>query len=371
MRLADYACLNSLLLARAHFLKCPPKKAVVVHETGPANSPQALSYEEMETPNIQPNHALVRNVYAGLNFIDTYHRSGLYARSVPFILGQEGAGTIVALGDSQETVDAEFGIGQRVVYSTFGSYAEYTLVPLSQLVSIPPSMDYTTAIAAYVQGLTAHYLTTSAHANLISKGDSMLIYSVGSGTGQWAAQMAKLQGFHVIGTCSSGKQRQAEQCHCDALIVLPEVEGKGLGYADYEGSVDVVQKVMEVTNNKGVKCVLDGVGKSTYKISLKALAPRGIFVSFGNASGTVPPFPLTTLTSKSAFCTRPKLKDYIASREELQSRMKEVFGWIQEGKVKVCTDCEFDLENVQEAHEYMEAGNSRGKILFQVSKDLS
>ena len=334
----------------------------------------------MATPTLQPNHALIRNVYAGLNFIDTYHRSGLYPRLVPFVLGQEGAGVIVALGGrgrgeeessptSSSTTEKNnfFSIGQRVVYSSFGSYAEYTLVPYSQLVVIPTTIKYDTALAAWVQGLTAHYLTSSAHANLISKGDSMLIYSVGSGTGQWAAQMAKVQGYHVIGTCSSAKQSQAEKsCHgCDELIVLPEVKGKG--YADYHGNVDIVKQVMEVTGGKGVKCVLDGVGKSTYQISLKVLAPRGIFVSFGNASGTVPPFPLTTLTSKSAFCTRPKLKDYIATREELESRMEDVFGWIQEGKLKVFTDCEFELEQVQEAHEYIEAGKSRGKVLFKLA----
>ena len=339
-------------------------------ETGPANSPQALSYQDVATPTLSPNHALVRNVYAGLNFIDTYHRSGLYPRQKPFILGQEGVGVIVSLGEStgdeEEKEEEKLQIGQRVVYSAFGSYAEYTLVPLSQIVAIPSSMDNGTAIAAWVQGLTAHYLTTSAHANLVSSGDYMLIYSVGSGTGQWAAQMAKLKGYKVIGTCSSSKQSQARQCQCDELIVLSEAEGKS--YADYE-SVDIVQKVMDITNGKGVKCILDGVGKSTYQVSLKALAPRGIFVSFGNSSGPVPPFPLSTLTAKSAFVTRPKLKDYIATRDELKSRMQEVFGWIQEGTLKISTDREFQLEQVQEAHEYMEAGKSRGKILIKIPKD--
>merc|ERR1712087_490379 len=210
---------------------------------------------------------------------------------------------------------------------------------------------------------TAHYLTTSAHADLIQLGEWCLIHGVGGGTCQWAAQMAKLRGFKVIGTCSKGKADIAESLGCDELIVLDEVEGAS--YEDYE-SVDIVSKVMEITGGSGVKAVIDGIGKSTVDISINSLARRGIFVSFGNASGAVPAFPVLRLIGKSAFVTRPKLLDYTVNRDELLLRANEIFGWLANGDLKVSVDRAFPLAEAPEAHKYLEAGKSKGKALYKI-----
>lgn len=344
-------------------------KAVVVREVGPASSPQALHFEtDYPLPQqVKKGYALIKNEYSGINFIDTYHRKGLYPRQTPFICGQEGAGTIVSIAPSPERKDdpteKEFQVGQRVVYSHLETYAEYTLVPMDKLVPVPQDMDIKVALACMVQGLTAHYLVTSAHANLIQPGEWCLIYSVGSGTCQWAAQMAKIRGYKVIGTTSKNKLHQATRAKCDELIVLDQVDGKG--YADYQ-SVDIVQRVMDITNGEGVKLVIDGVGRSTADISLKCVTKRGIFVSFGNASGTVEPFSLLRLTNKSAFVTRPKLLDYVSTREELLGRIEEVFGWVQSGELEIFIQKEFALNEAALAHQFMEEGKTRGKILLRI-----
>ena len=338
--------------------------AVVVRETGPASSAQALHFESnYPTPTLIEGHAIVKNSYSGLNFIDTYHRQGLYPRNVPFVCGQEGGGTIVSImkGDEGDFEGKGFNVGDQVVYSCLETYSEYTLVPVAKLIHVPPEIEMKKALACMVQGLTAHYLVNSAHANLIQKGDWCLIYSVGSGTCQWAAQMAKINGYKVIGTCSKGKVEKAQRIRCDELIILETEEG--CEHGNYH-SVDIVKKVMEITNGEGVKLVLDGVGKSTAEISLECLAKKGIFVSFGNASGKVEPFPLLRLTKKSAFVTRPKLLDYISSRSELLGRMDEIFKWVKDGKLEVCIDKEFPLEKAADAHRYIEAGKSKGKLIL-------
>ena len=321
-----------------------------------------LQYEtQYPVPEADPNEVIVKNEYAGVNFIDTYYRSGLYKRELPFILGQEGGGTIAAV--SEKAASAGFKVGDRVAYMEFGSYAAYTAVPLSKIISVPDGISMETALACMTQGLTAHYLTTSAHADLVKAGEWCLIHSVGSGTCQWAAQMAKLRGFKVIGTCSNGKKAIAESLGLDELIVLNEFAEKS--YSDY-GSVDVVGRVMEITGKQGVKCVIDGVGKAAADISVKCLALRGIWISFGNASGAVPPFSILNLVGKSAYLTRPKLGDYISTHEELMERVTDVFDWVKEGKLKVFVDQIFPLEKAIDCHNYLESGKSRGKLLLKV-----
>lgn len=334
-------------------------KAIVIWQTGDVD---VMKYEtQYPVPELGSNQVIIKNEYAGVNFIDTYYRSGLYKRDPPFILGQEGGGTIAAV--SEEAAEAGYKIGDRVVYMEFGSYAAYTAVPFSKIVPVPDGIEMDTALACMLQGLTAHYLTTSAHADLIKEGEWRLIHSVGSGTCQWAAQMAKIRGFKVIGTCSKGKKEVAESLDLDELIVLDEVAGKS--YSNYE-SVDVVGRVMEITGNQGVKLVIDGVGKAAAEISVKCLALRGIWITFGNASGPVPPFSLLNLGAKSAFVTRPKLFDYVTTREELMERATEVFKWVKEGKLKVCVDQVFPLDKAIDCHSYLESGRSRGKLLLKV-----
>jgi NADPH:quinone reductase len=335
------------------------RQAAVVRETGDAH---VLKVEtDYPTPTMGPGQVLVKNSFSGINFIDMYHRKGLYARDLPFIGGQEGGGIVAAV--SPEAAAQGTNVGDRVAYSVFGSYAEYTAVPASKLLPVPAAIGLDVATACVVQGMTAHYLTTSAHADLIKPGEWCLIHGVAGGTCQWAAQMAKIRGYKVIGTAPKGKREIAESLGCDELILLDEVPGTS--YEDYE-SVDVVAKVKEITGGHGVKCVIDGIGKATVDISIDSLARRGIFVSFGNASGAVPAFPVLRLIGKSAYVTRPKLLDYTVDREELVWRSEEVFGWVQQGKLNVSVDMIFPLDQAAEGHIYLEAGKSKGKVLYSI-----
>jgi NADPH2:quinone reductase len=316
---------------------------------------------DFPTPQLKPGQVIVKNEFAGINFIDTYHRKGMYPRDLPFIGGQEGGGTVAAVSD--EAAASGIKIGDRVAYSVFGSYAEYTAVPADKLLPVPEGVGLDVATSCVVQGLTAHYLTSTCHADLIKEGEWCLIHGVGGGTCQWAAQMAKLRGFKVIGTVSKGKSEAAAMLGCDELIVLDEVPGHS--FEDYE-SVDVVKRVLEITDGKGCKAVIDGIGKTTMDISINSLAHRGIFISFGNASGAVPAFPVLRLIAKSAYVTRPKLLDYTTNRAELVSRADEIFGWLKAGKLSVSVDTVFPLEQASEGHTYLEAGKSKGKVLYSI-----
>lgn len=331
----------------------------MVREVGEADVLKVETH--FPTPKLSPGDVIVKNEFAGINFIDMYHRKGLYPRELPFIGGQEGGGVVAAVSD--EAAKEGIKIGDRVAYSVFGTYAEYTAVPASKLLPVPDDVGLDVATSCVVQGMTAHYLTTSAHADLIKPGEWCLIHGVAGGTCQWAAQMAKLRGFKVIGTAPVGKRNVAEATGCDELILLDEAPGTA--YEDYT-SVDVTAKVKEITGGQGVKCVIDGIGKATMDISIDSLARRGIFVSFGNASGAVPAFPVLRLIAKSAYVTRPKLLDYTVDRAELVWRANEVFGWLSEGKLKVSVDTVFPLEQAAEGHKYLEAGKSKGKVLYSI-----
>mmetsp|Transcript_17615 Transcript_17615/g.20390 ORF Transcript_17615/g.20390 Transcript_17615/m.20390 type:complete len:363 (+) Transcript_17615:156-1244(+) len=352
---------NACISKHNRFMSTIPAtmRAAVVRETGDAH---ALKLEnDFPSPELKAGQVIVKNEYAGINFIDTYHRKGLYARDLPFIGGQEGGGTVADV--SEEAAAQGIKVGDRVAYSVFGSYAEYTAVPAAKLLPVPEEIGLDVATSCVVQGMTAHYLTTSAHADLIKEGEWCLIHGVGGGTCQWAAQMAKIRGYKVIGTCSKGKEDICKKLGCDELIVLDEVAGTA--YEDYE-SKDIVARVMEVTDGKGCKAIIDGIGKSTLDISINSLAHRGIFVSFGNASGAVPAFPVLRLIGKSAYVTRPKLLDYTTTREELVWRSNEVFGWLKDGRLNVSVDTTFPLEQAAEGHLYLEAGKSKGKVLYQI-----
>ncbi|KAL7498208.1 hypothetical protein ACHAWT_006161 [Skeletonema menzelii] len=349
-------------------------KAVVVEATGGIEVLHCKDHEakvQGSESSKASKEALIHNQYAGLNFIDTYHRSGLYPRNCPFILGQEGGGVILELHNGIDADNLGFKVGDRVVYGAFGSYAEYTSVPLEKLVPVPDDMDMKTAVACMTQGLTAHYLSSSVAAGIAKAGDWILVYGVGSGTGQWTSQMCKLRGYNVIGTTSKCKVNDINNAKtafgCDELIVLDNVPGKS--YADYT-SVDITSNVMDITSGKGCKLIIDGIRKDTYEISLKCLAKRGLFVSFGNASGAVPAFPVLRLLPQSAYMTRPKLNDYVVTREELLERAKDVFTWVEEGKLNIVIDKVFDLEQVRDAHEYLENGGSKGKVLLKIGGSI-
>jgi len=347
---------------RRHMSSTPATmKAVVVHENGPADN---LKYEDgWATPSLTDGQVMVKNEYTGINFIDTYFRKGgpAYTQALPFVSGQEGAGVIVDV--TPKAVEAGLAVGQRVAYSVLGTYCEYTAVPAAKIVNVPDAVGLDTATACMTQGLTAHYLTNHAHAGLVKPGEWMLIHGVGGGTCQWAAQMAKLKGYKVIGTCPEGKEDVGAATGVDELIVTKCLPGTP--YEDYS-SVDITAKVMDITGGAGVKAVIDGIGASTTDISIECLSRRGIFVTFGNASGPVPAFPPIRLIKKSAFLTRPKLLDYVTTREELMMRADEIFGWIQSGDLNVGIDKVFSLKDAAEGHKFLESGGSKGKVLYKV-----
>jgi NADPH2:quinone reductase len=242
--------------ARAFSAVPKTMKAAVVRVVG---GPDAMKIEkDYPVPAIADGQVLVKNKFAGINFIDTYHRKGMYKRDLPFVGGQEGGGEIAALTPKAQA--AGWKVGDRVAYSILQTYCEFSAVPAAKLVKVPDGVGLDVATACMVQGLTAHYLTHDAHAQLIKPGEWVLIHGVGGGTCQWAAQMARLRGYKVIGTCAKGKKAIADQTKCDELIVLDEVPGKS--FEDYT-SVDVVKRVMEITKNEGCKAVIDGIGART------------------------------------------------------------------------------------------------------------
>lgn len=323
------------------------KAAVVV---SPGDS-RAISIEDIAIPeDLDDGEVLVHNSYSGVNFIDTYHRSGLYKRDLPFTLGQEATGVIKK---SSPKAEAEGLIaGTNVLYSNLQTYSEYSKVPFAKLIEVPEGVGLDTACVLPVQGLTALYLVTMAPAGLLPDGGWILIHAAGGGTGQLAVQIAKASGYKIIGTCSSSKVDFVKTLGCDVVI-------------DYSKD-DVVEKVNEATGGSGVHCVLDGVGMSTYEASLKSLGRRGICIFFGNASGPVPPISPLELIGKSNYIHRPKLLDYFPGRSELINGTDQLFDLMKAGSLKVTIDRSFALADAKAAHDYLEAGKARGKVLLEI-----
>ena len=318
-------------------------KAVRVHAHG---GPEVLSVDDVPVPEPGPGQARVKIAAAGVNFIDTYHRKGLYRGQLPLTLGQEAAGTVDALGDGV----TEVRLGDRVVYASVqGSDAEYAVVPAARLVPIPSGVSFEQAAAAMLQGLTAHYLATSTFP--LKPGDTALVHAAAGGVGHLLVQIAKLRGARVIGTASTSKLELARTAGADEVI-------------DYTKE-DFEAEVKRLTGGQGLPVVYDSVGATTFDKSLRCLRPRGYMVLYGQSSGPVPPLDPQVLNSGgSLYLTRPTLGHYIATREELQQRADELFGWIAAGQVEVRIDKSFPLAQVAEAHRYLEDRQTKGKVLL-------
>ena len=318
-------------------------KAVRVHAHG---GPEVLSVDDVPVPEPGPGQARVKIAAAGVNFIDIYHRKGLYRGQLPLTLGQEAAGTVDALGDGVTEVQ----IGDRVVYASVqGSDAEYAVVPAARLVPIPSGVSFEQAAAAMLQGLTAHYLATSTFP--LKPGDTALVHAAAGGVGHLLVQIAKLRGARVIGTASTSKLELARTAGADEVI-------------DYTKE-DFEAEVKRLTGGQGLPVVYDSVGATTFDKSLRCLRPRGYMVLYGQSSGPVPPLDPQVLNSGgSLYLTRPTLGHYIATREELQQRADELFGWIAAGQVEVRIDKSFPLAQVAEAHRYLEDRQTKGKVLL-------
>ncbi|GBC81471.1 2-haloacrylate reductase [bacterium HR10] len=319
-------------------------RAIRVHEHG---GPEVLCYEEVARPEPGPGEARVRIEAAGVNFIDIYHRTGLYPNPLPFTPGIEGAGTVEAVGPGV----TEVRVGDRVAYAlSLGAYAEYAVVPAWKLVPIPDGVDSSVAAAAMVQGMTAHYLTHSTYP--LQPGDTALVHAAAGGTGLLIVQMAKLRGARVIGTVSTPEKAQrAREAGADHVILYTQ--------SDFEA------EVKRLTEGRGVDVVYDSVGRATFEKSLNCLRPRGLLVLFGQSSGPVPPLdPLLLSTKGSLFLTRPHLMHYVATREELLERAQAVFQWIQEGRVRIHIERLFPLSEAAAAHRTLAERRSTGKLLL-------
>jgi NADPH2:quinone reductase len=319
-------------------------KAIQVHELG---GPEALHYDEVATPEPRAGEARVRVGAAGVNFIDIYHRKGMYPGKLPLTPGLEAAGVVDAVGPDVSDVKA----GDLVAYSgQIGSYAEYNVVPASKLVSVPESVSEQKAAALMLQGMTAHYLVTDTYP--LGPEDTALVHAAAGGVGHLLVQMAKLRGARVIGTVSTEeKARLARSAGADEVINYTE--------ADFQ------EVTMELTGGKGVDVVYESVGLDTFDQSLNCLRPRGFLVLYGQSSGAVPPLDPQILNTKgSLYLTRPTIAHYTASREEMLGRTNDLFGWIARGKLEVRIDRTFPLAEAPEAHRYMEGRQTKGKLLL-------
>ena len=321
-------------------------KAVYIEQTGGI---EMLQYGERPKPAPGAGEVLVKVAYSGVNFVDTYHRIGLYKVPLPAILGSEGAGTVEQVG---EGVTA-FKPGDRVAYAMArGSYAEFQAVPAAQLGSIPASVDLATAAAAMLQGMTAHYLTHSTFA--LKAGQTALVHAAAGGTGRLIVQMCKMIGARAIGTVGSEEK---------AKLTL----GDGASDAILYNTQDFVAEVQRLTGGQGVDVVYDSVGQTTFLKSLDCLKARGLLAFFGQSSGPVAPVdPLILMAKGSLYLTRPTLGTYIASRADLEWRTRDVFDWIASGKIKIRIDKTYPLAEAAQAQRDLEGRKTTGKLILSV-----
>ncbi len=319
-------------------------KAIRVHQTG---GPEVLQFEDIPIPEPSPGEALVELHASGINFIDTYHRQGLYKLKLPFVPGMEGAGVVTAV--APDVTDLK--LGDRVAYAmSIGSYAEQAAVPASKLVRLPPELDFSTGAAAMLQGLTAHYLTRSTF--VLKPGHAALVHAAAGGVGLLLVQVAKLLGATVFGTVSTEQKAElAREAGADHVILYTK--------SDFEA------EIKRLTSGRGVDVVYESVGRETFDKSLNCLKSRGFVVLYGQSSGPVAAFDPQVLNARgSLFLTRPSLNHYVATREELDVRAADLFGWIRDGRVKFRIGGQYPLQDAAQAHRDLEARKTTGKLLL-------
>jgi NADPH2:quinone reductase len=319
-------------------------KAIQVKKPG---GPEALELVDTPVPQPKPNEAVVKVAASGVNFIDAYHREGRYPVPLPFVIGQEGAGTVSAVGAEVKTVKE----GDRVAWtSVMGSYAEYVTVPADRLVKFPAGVSEREAAAIMLQGMTAHYLAFTTFP--LKRGDTALVHAAAGGVGLLLVQMAHNIGARVIGTASTEeKAKLAREAGADDIIFYTK--------DDFES------ETKRLTDGKGVDVVYDSVGKTTFLKGLNILRPRGMMVLFGGSSGAAPSLDPIVLTQKgSLFLTRPSLNQYIATRAELEMRANVLFQMIADKKLKLRIEHIYRLDEAQQAHRDLEGRKTTGKLLL-------
>ncbi|MFA7292003.1 MAG: quinone oxidoreductase [Rhodocyclaceae bacterium] len=320
-------------------------QAIRFHETG---GPEVLCWETVEVGEPGPGQARVRHAAVGLNFIDTYHRTGLYPLPLPSGIGLEGAGVVEAVGAGVDSLAP----GDRVAYAggPVGAYSEARCLPADRLLRLPAALDFRTGAAMMLQGLTAAYLLRRTYR--VQPGDAVLIHAAAGGVGLIACQWAKALGATVIGTTSSEAKAELARAH-------------GADHVIFYNREDVAKRVREITGGEGVAVVYDGVGKDTFAGSLDSLRTRGMMVSFGNASGPVAPFDPLLLSQKgSIFITRPTLAHHTTRRDELEALGAELFEMVTTGKVRIEVNQTYALKDAAEAHRDLEARKTTGSSIL-------
>jgi NADPH2:quinone reductase len=319
-------------------------KAIRFHKQG---GPEVLQVDDVPVGDPGPGQVRIRHTAIGVNFVDIYQRSGLYPMQLPAIAGNEGAGVVEALGKGVK----DLKVGERVAYTGLpGSYCEARIVPADRMVKIPKGISDEQAASMMLKGLTVHYLIHSTYK--VKKGDTVLWHAAAGGVGTIACQWLKKLGVNTIGTVGSPEKVQLAKAH-------------GCKYVINYSTENFVEKVKEITKGKKLPVVYDAVGKSTWDGSLDCLQPRGLMVSFGNASGAVPPVNLGILATKgSLYVTRPSLGAYIATRADLVKRSNDLFNAVKSGKVKIETTARHTLEDAAQAHRDLEGRKTTGSIVL-------
>lgn len=318
--------------------------AIRIHQNG---GPEQLKWEEVAVGDPGPGEVRVRNTAVGLNYIDTYHRSGLYPLPMPLTLGSEGAGIVEAVGPKVK----EFKVGDHVAYAQpLGAYAEVLLRPVARLVKIPAGIKDETAAAMMLKGMTAWYLCRRTYR--VKKGDTIVVHAAAGGVGQILCQWAKHLGATVIGTVGSDeKVAIAKKAGCKHVVVMSREK--------------LSERVKAITKGKGVSVVYDGIGKDTFMESLDCLAPCGLMASFGNASGAVAPVNIGILAQKgSLYLTRPTLVNYTATREDLLTAARELFAVVKKGAVKIAINQRYPLRDAERAHRDLESRKTTGSTVL-------
>lgn len=320
--------------------------AMRIHQPG---GPEAMRWESIDIPALGPGEVLVHNRAVGLNFIDVYFRTGHYKADPPFVLGKEGVGVIEALGADV----AGFAVGDRVAYvDPTGAYAERLIRPAARLVKVPDAIDDVQAAGMMLKGMTAEYLLRRTHR--VEAGEIIVVHAAAGGVGQILCQWASSLGATVIGTVGSrAKADLAQQVGCAHVIVMDEE--------------DLVAQVREITGGKGVPVVYDGIGADTFERSINCLAPLGLMVSFGSASGAVPPIDPLLLSNKgSLFFTRPSLGHYTATTEQLRGSAATLFHAVLKGDVTIRVNQTYALRDAAAAHADLEARKLTGSTVLLV-----
>lgn len=320
--------------------------AIVMHQTG---GPEVLNWESYEPGTPEPGEALIRHEAVGVNFIDIYHRTGLYPlASLPAVLGMEGAGVVEGVGDGVVDIQP----GDRVAYAGVppGAYAEKRTIPAHRLVKVPETIDLQTAAGMMLRGMTARYLLKGCFP--VTKGTTLLIHAAAGGVGSIVCQWAKSLGAVVIGTVGSEEKAElAKQNGCDFPVLYKHASWP--------------QAVRNITDDKGVDVVYDSVGQATFRQSLECLRPMGMLVTFGQSSGSVPPLDLSVLAQHgSLFLTRPSLMTYTAKREDLLDHASDLFEVVAKGIVKIQIGQTYALKDVKQAHMDMEGRKTRGSTVL-------